>query len=698
MLEEILTLQRNGQLDLAEQRGRELLATEPDNAELMRVLSALTFARGDLDAALALASDAVAHDPENALHHAHLGGLEFSAKRFENAERHLREALRLSPNTGSAYLFLGQIALERGDNAQAREHFKSAERVDAENPQTLASLGNLALERDDYELGLRYYTRAAAIAPNEAAIQAGLGRSFYLKGMFAFAIQAFENALRLKPDLHAAQHWLGQAHLKQAQPAAAESHFKALLSQPTYHAMALVGLGDVARASNQFELAVQHYRAALAQDPQQPRIAIALGLCLLHLGQPDAALKTYEDLLTLQPDQHDVLAARAELYGILGRNAQALQAWQDILQQHPDDAIALARLPLLLDLQNQFDAAAVMAKRAQAKNPGDIDARFVLARAALRALQPDAALLQLGGIDATQLPEGAQLLLARHRGFAFDQADRFAEAIAAWLTAQRGLASNGIPRIGPLATDFLAHLASLGGAEQTTTQAPVLLLGAPGSGVQEVANVLMAEFGRVILRDRFQPGARVDLFSEGDFAHYASLDDTDAAALSRRYFALRNALDLPEGEIIDWIPRWDAHFLLAISRALPGTRIIVVERDPRATLMNWLACGWAAGFALPDIDAAADWLNVVNQHFSACENAPGVQVLRIDADRLQLEPAAIIAQVASFLGSQKLQQKTSANASNRDELFNALPPQRWQAYEKTLAASFARFDAKPQSN
>lgn len=694
MLQEILKLQHSGQLNLAEQRCRELLATESDNADAMHILSVLSFARGNWDEALQLANSAVATDSESASHHAHLGGLQFNAHQLEDAEQHLREALRLDPNTGSAHLFLGQIALQRGEKASAREHFKSAERVDADNPQTMASLGNLALEHEDFELGLRYYTRAAEIAPNEAGIQAGLGRAFHACHMAAFAAQAFENALRLKSDFHAARHGLGQVQIKQGQFAVAEGHFQTLLTEPPYRVFALIGLGDVARASGQFDAAVEHYRAALALDAQQSKAVIALGWCLLQLGQPEMALQTYEALLALQPNQRDVLAARAELYGLLGRDAQALQAWQEILQQHPDDATALARLPLLLDRRGQLDAAARMAEHAQARHPGDVDARFVLARAALRAQQPDAALAQLDGIDSTRLPDAAHRMLAQHRGFAFDQAGRYAEAVTAWLAAQHGLAVGGIPRIGPLAQDFFAHLATSASSKQKVSRAPILLLGTPGSGVEQVANLLIGQLDQVILRDRFQAGARADLFTEGDFAHYATLDDADATALGRRYFALRDALNLPDDHAIDWIPRWDAHFLLAIVRALPGTRIILVERDPRATLLNWLACSWAAGFALPDIDAAADWLNVANAHLAACEKAPGVQVMRIDADRLQTDAVAVTEQLATFLDHDKWHKIFPIKPVTHSGLPDALPPQRWQAYSELLAPSFARLDAE----
>ena len=692
MLEEILKLQRNGDNDLAEQRCRELLTTEPNNAAALRVLSALCFERGDVGEALRFAQAAVSADPENAAHLAYLGGLEFSSQRLDTAAAHLREALSLDPNIGSAHLFLGHMALQRDDNAAAQEHFKSAERVDAENPQTLASLGSLALQRNDPDLASRYYVRAAELAPEEATIQAGLGRTFHARGVYAFAVRAFENALRLKPDMHSARHWLGQLHLEQGEPTLAEPHFQMLDDVEGYEALALVGFGDAARLGTRLSEAVGHYRAALIRDPNQPATAISLAWCLLKLGQVKAAMDAYDALLVLQPDEPRVLAARAELLGLVGQRQDALHAWQDILARNPDDAIALARLPLLLEMLGRQPEAVSMAERCLAQNPRDVDAHFVLARVALHAHDGALALQHFDAIDRSSLPEAGRRQLDQHRGFALDQLDRTAEASAAWLAAQRGLPANGTPWLKPLPEDFAAQLTSLTPA-QPLVNAPVLVLGAPGSGVAQLTALLTTELNQLVLRDRFQPPARADLFTHGEFDRYPTLGDSDAKTMCQQYFSARAELDLAEDRLIDWLPRWDARFLPAIQRALPGTRIIIVERDLRQTLTNWLACGAAPGFALPDIDAAAEWLKLSQQHFAVCRNVSGVAVLYLDGDALQADPSVALQQVVQFLDRPSARTETPYVASIPPGLPEALPVSRWHAYRDVLAPTFARFDS-----
>jgi hypothetical protein len=70
-----------------------------------------------------------------------------------------------------------------------------------------------------------------------------------------------------------------------------------------------------------------------------------------------------------------------------------------------------------------------------------------------------------------------------------------------------------------------------------------------------------------------------------------------------------HALDVPEDRtIVDWLPHWDARFLPFVRQVLPGARLVIVGRDPRDALLNWLAFGWTPEYSCPGIEAAADWL------------------------------------------------------------------------------------------
>src|SRR5690606_36281709 len=111
-----------------------------------------------------------------------------------------------------------------------------------------------------------------------------------------------------------------------------------------------------------------------------------------------------------------------------------------------------------------------------------------------------------------------------------------------------------------------------------------------------------------VLRDRIFGSQRADDFRDPDFVRYAGELDEDAIATLRdRYYAPLRALNVPEDRtIVDWLPHWDARFLPFVRQVLPGAKLVIVGRDPRDALLNWLAFGWTVEYSCTDVDAAAD--------------------------------------------------------------------------------------------
>ena len=79
---------------------------------------------------------------------------------------------------------------------------------------------------------------------------------------------------------------------------------------------------------------------------------------------------------------------------------------------------------------------------------------------------------------------------------------------------------------------------------------------------------------------------------------------TDGAAMA----VVSNVVRVNAIVLIDWLPAFDAHFLPLLHRLFGDTRLIVVTRDARECLLDWLALGSATGWRpTPEADAAA-WL------------------------------------------------------------------------------------------
>ncbi|HEX7112339.1 MAG TPA: hypothetical protein VF216_07835, partial [Mizugakiibacter sp.] len=289
-------------------------------------------------------------------------------------------------------------------------------------------------------------------------------------------------------------------------------------------------------------------------------------------------------------------------------------------------------------------------------------------------------------LTATQRRQRLQLI-----GLAHDQAGRAADAVAALREAQ----ADEAPSLPPLLTRAelepeLAPLLALPPLLQPRPVAPVLLVGVPGSGVERVAALLADQPGVRLRSERFQ--RQPDFLGEVDDPRLRTpLSDGELAVLARRYERALTRQGAADGRVlVDWLPHLDARLLPAIKRALPGARLLLVERAAEDALLNWLAFGWSAGYAVADVDAGAAWLKRAGEQLELA--AAALPTLRVDADALLAAPAAAGGALAAFLGLDALAPGAHFAQSARSTLGGlptAFPPGHAAAYRGALASAFA---------
>jgi hypothetical protein len=207
--------------------------------------------------------------------------------------------------------------------------------------------------------------------------------------------------------------------------------------------------------------------------------------------------------------------------------------------------------------------------------------------------------------------------------------------------------------------------------------------------VERVAGLLHEQPGVTLLRDRAFAPQRGDDFTAPEFDRYlAGPDRDDAHRRAQHYRAeiARIGVD-PASRIVDWLVRWDARFLPLIREAFPGATLIVVERDDRDLLVNWLAYGWLPGFPLHEPLSAARWLKAARAHVDAIAGVAGINVIRVDADALLADPQRHGAAIATALGLPSL--AAGAPQVGLGGLHLGLPAGRWNAYALKLAPAFA---------
>jgi Flp pilus assembly protein TadD len=650
MLEQILELHKQGRLDEAESRYRELLTFNPDDPETLHLLGILRRQRGDFKEAVQLVRRAIERAPDRYPYYMTLGGMELHLRALDHARADFETAIRLNPNLPSAYSALGHIALLQNDAARAEENFRVALNAGDARIETLSGYGRLLLDRGDVEMALRYLARAAEASPGDAAAQSAVGRAYLAKKMHAFAQRAFENALALKPDFHVARRLLIESLLADRRYADAEQQVRALAAHADQRGSAFALAGDVARARGDIEGALGHYRDAIVARPREGGVVGALAWCLRRLGRHAEAIETWRNYIAEQPGDTDAWRALGGLGAEVGDFKLSREAFGHALAARPDDRESRRALASVLEITGDLDAAE---REVDAVLAGGSDAwaGVIKARADLRHGRHEAARSRLAALDLAVLQPPQRHIALALRGLAADAQGDAANAISDWLDAQQQTAGIDRPALPELFAELDASNAAArnAGAPLGEHGPGAFLVGAPGGGTELVAGLLQGIPGLVVAGDRIGADRRLDGFSTAE-SRYLELDEAQAQVFARKYARGVERLGLPAGTaLVDWLPFWDVRFAPAVWRAFGSTRLIVVTRTPREALLQWIALGAAQGYRVHAPEEAARWLERATDHLDWTRASSGLPVLALSADEILADPRAARAQILEFL-------------------------------------------------
>lgn len=247
-----ITLHREGQFKRAETYYREVLASQPQNADAKHLLGVLCYQTSQHNEALKLIAAAISINPSNADYLNNHGLVLRALGRLDEALNSYQLALKLTPRDPDLQNNLGNVyqALERYEEAagcyrrvllanpkdievrdalchalqilgnqshtagrytQSEACFQEAVRF---NPLVAAlhyNLGNAQRELGKPAEAAASYQRALKLAPNDADIHNNLGNVLRELGMLGEAISSYQSALKLNPQLfHAKAHLVHQ--------------------------------------------------------------------------------------------------------------------------------------------------------------------------------------------------------------------------------------------------------------------------------------------------------------------------------------------------------------------------------------------------------------------------------------------------------------------------------------------------------
>jgi Tfp pilus assembly protein PilF len=313
---------------------RQLLATDPGNADAQHLLGLVLRQSGDPAGAERLLRSSVELAPRRAEFRLNLGNLLRSAGRLRDAEEQYRIALDLEPVLRNARLALARLLNDGGAHAQAAAETKRLLESNARDAEAWAALGvaqralgeasdaeasyRRALDlKPDYavvrhnlgallgeqkraEESLAELTLAAALGAQGPQLHFNRGRALMELGRFDEAESALTEAITCNPrDL--------QSHLLLARlrymrgDAAFTRDLEAAISRHRDPELRLA-LGDLLRRGGLLDAATEVVRALLAEQGWSPRLASALAVLLQEHGRLDEAVTEARRAVAALPD------------------------------------------------------------------------------------------------------------------------------------------------------------------------------------------------------------------------------------------------------------------------------------------------------------------------------------------------------------------------------------------------------------
>jgi Flp pilus assembly protein TadD len=602
MHDQILDLLRRGDTDAALQQARAAVAAAPDDPAAHRELAMVLQQAGDQAAARAAIEHAVELAPDDPEAHFDLAASLFAERQQEAAQAALGRSIALDPNQFDAYLIQAQLALGRGDLDEAERQRKLAARVDAEHPHLAAIDGMLALRRGDGEQAQVILATALKQAPEDPQLLYALGFAYMQLGHLAFAEQALRKVIERVPsavNLHAL---VADLLRQQGRPAEAVEAMAPLLADPARATPGLARLaGELELEANRPQAALEHLRRALAGRADDPRILRAALEAWRRLGDVDDARATLDAALATTRDSRDLWQARLALEAPASSGAtEVIERW---LSAMPASVEAHELHMADLVLRNDAAGANAAAAKILELEPGRYSAELRLFQDLLER-DPAAAVARCERLLPQAQNPQSRARIEAWLALAHDRAGNAAQAAALWLSLHAAQADQ---RIVPWTASAARADWPAPGAIDASSPPVAFLWGAPGSGVDRVAAVL-AGVVPALRSDRFGPQPPKDPFQR--FAAIGELQDGTLAPeqLVSRWREALAARGLPNGQVIDWLPYWDNLLLLALRPHLPGAQLLVVLRDPRDMLLDWLAFGAPLPLAVSSATEAARWL------------------------------------------------------------------------------------------
>jgi tetratricopeptide (TPR) repeat protein len=676
----------------AEHRARELLAMQPDDGMLWKLLSvALKRQRKDALSTLRRTRDLM---PQDAEAHRNLGAALYDQGRWAEALASVNKALELQPDNIDALLDAANCMKALGRAREAISLYYRVLRLMPQHAEAQNHLGNAFLELGQDADAAGCYRLALQIKPNDAQVLCNLGNALRQLGHLDEAFAASRQAIALDPSLPAAHNNLGKILATRGRREEAVACYRQSLMLNPKDVECLNNLGNVLRELGSRRESATVYARAIELAPLRAESHCNFGNALIDLRRLDEAEAAFRQALTLEPERPLTHSSLAKVLRLKHRATDAQANCETALAIDPDHAQALSLLGEMRADQGQFVEAEALFQQAIAADP-DFSSPYVSICTQHRMTTGDTQWLK--GVEAALAnpkPLADEISLHYALGKYFDDVGRYRDAFEHYVRANELTKRYGATfdaakltvRIDTIIRDFNAAFVRQPKIEASDSELPIFIVGMPRSGTSLTEQIL-ASHPAVF-------GAGELTFWNGAFAAYrqAQIESQSGAQLipgmARDYLKRLAALSPGARRTVDKMP---ANFMNAglIHAALPRARIIHMQRHPVDTCLSiYFQNSFNIGAYANDLAHLAQFYQeyrCVTAHWRCV--LPATALLEIPYEALIEDQEGCTRRMLDFVGLAWDPACLEFHRSNRVVITSS----KWQVRQKIYASSLGRW-------
>lgn len=378
VFEEALQYHQLGDLTNARSCYERVLAADPKNATLWRVLGLVRYQLGDLDEAETHLRSAIALNGDDAVYFSNLGSILNAQGRVTNAVESFHRAIELQPgfedarnNLANAYVRLGRtleaeeifrklladnpdraevcnnlgsLLFRQGNKSEAEDLLRKALDMRPDYTDALVSLANVYLESGELELAAECLQKVEHYRPNDSQVLRMCAQVSRLRDDLGSALAYAKRAVAEVSDDARNHVALGVVLQALGRPDKAEAAYQKALALDPRDADAVNNLGTIFKESDEDGRALRCFQSAIERREGFADAHYNLGTVLQDIGDVGQATQAFEQALALRPTLTLAYRCLTDIHHATGEATKALDVLKRWLDYEPNNSIALHRL------------------------------------------------------------------------------------------------------------------------------------------------------------------------------------------------------------------------------------------------------------------------------------------------------------------------------------------------------------------